>query len=501
MEWLEEEISPKLRTILNGMVEGISIIDKDMRIVWVNSVVERWAGKLEDIKGSYCFKTYQRRDETCEDCPTVKTFKTGKVEKARQHAYDTEGNIKYFEFISAPITDAEGRIAAAVELASDLTKELELEQILKETKRRLQAIFDGIEDGISVINRYYEIVRANKRILNMFWKRDFPEILGKKCFSEYYQREVICDNCPAEKTFHDGKSCRITKILRKDDNKQVVLDIAAFPIKDEDGNVIQVIEYVKDISEKVNLEDQLLYSERLAGLGEVASGIAHEIRNPLGNISASSQFCLSRYELDEEVRKHFKIILKCSEKANRVIKNLLDLARPHQVFFKAGTVSRVIDSACNLMKGKCSKQRVRLSKRWSKRLPQILLDERRLEEAFLNFILNAVDAMPKGGRLAITAYYDHNAEEIVTSFADSGCGISEENLSKIFDPFFTTKKGGVGLGLSLAHKIIDYHKGKIYVESKINHGTEVIVRLPIYKEEISENMVNIQREDLGTVQK
>lgn len=122
---------------------------------------------------------------------------------------------------------------------------------------------------------------------------------------------------------------------------------------------------------------------------------------------------------------------------------------------------------------------MRLTKKLFRRLSQIFLDEKSLKEAFLNLILNALEAMPKGGRLTITAYYDYDAEEIVTTFCDSGCGISEDNLSRIFSPFFTTKKDGAGLGLSLALQIIELHKGKIHIESKPDYGTEVKVRLPV----------------------
>jgi signal transduction histidine kinase len=136
------------------------------------------------------------------------------------------------------------------------------------------------------------------------------------------------------------------------------------------------------------------------------------------------------------------------------------------------------------------KQNVRLIKKLSRRLPQIFLDEKFLKEAFLNLILNAVEAMPRGGRLAITAYYDHNAEEIVTTFCDSGCGITEDNLSRIFYPFFTTKKEGTGFGLSLARQVIELHKGKIHIESKPDYGTEVTVRLPVYEGMVSEDEKN-----------
>ncbi|MBU0568389.1 PAS domain-containing sensor histidine kinase, partial [bacterium] len=145
--------------------------------------------------------------------------------------------------------------------------------------------------------------------------------------------------------------------------------------------------------------------------------------------------------------------------------------------------SEVISSACNLVKARCSRQRVRLTRRCSRQLPQVLLDEKQLEAAFLNFILNALEAMPNGGRLTITAYPDSQNNEVEVRFSDTGEGISEEKLNEIFTPFFTTKEEGVGLGLCLAHQVISYHKGKINIKSKVGQGTEVKVMLPILREE------------------
>jgi len=481
---VNEEIDQKLKNaILDAIGEGVSIIDEDMKIVWVNPIIEQWAGKLEDIKGKNCYKVYQKRDTPCENCPSLKTFKSGKIEKARQYAYDTEGNIKYFEFTSAPLEDELGRTIGVVELAVDLTEKIKLEHKLKETKDRLQAVFDGISDGISVIDKDYQILRVNHGLLKLFNKRVFGDLLGKRCFSEYHKNEGFCDNCPAKKTFEIGKPFHVTKICAGADKNRIVLDISTFPIKDKEGKVVQVIEYMKNITDIVKLEDQLLYQERLAGIGELAAGIAHEIRNPLGNITASSQFVLSKYRLLDPVKKHLKIILRNSENANRIIKDLLDFAKPREISFKMGNIKGVIDGACNLVKVRCARQRVRLARKWSRRIPSMLIDEKRLEEAFLNFILNALDAMPAGGRLMINAHPDFEANEAVVSFLDTGEGIAPENLNKMFTPFFSTKEDGVGLGLCLAHQVISYHKGKIKVESKLGQGTEVIVRLPFSERE------------------
>ncbi|MEW5767360.1 MAG: ATP-binding protein [bacterium] len=370
-----------------------------------------------------------------------------------------------------------------VELAVDLTEKIELERKLKEAKKHLQAIFDSIEDGISVIDRDYQIVRVNQGILRMYNKRDFPDLIGKKCFTEYYQSDGICENCPAQKTFEEDKPHHVTKIRHHRDKGRTVLDISTFPIKDDEGKVIQVINYIKDVTAAIKLEDRLLYQERLAGVGELAAGIAHEIRNPLGNITAAAQFCLDKYKLHQPARKHLRIILRNAENANKIVKDLLDFARPAEISFKLADVGEVIASACHLVKTRCSQQGVRLTRRYSRRLPLILLDEKRLEEAFLNFILNALDAMPNGGRLTITTYSDSQNNEVGVRFSDTGQGIPEENLNEIFTPFFTTKEEGIGLGLCLAHQIVTYHKGKINIESKVGQGTEVIVSLPISREE------------------
>ena len=366
-------------------------------------------------------------------------------------------------------------------------KEIEAEHILAVAKKSLDAVFDGIEDGIFVINREYNMIRANKAILNIFGKRDFSEILGRKCFNDIYQRHTVCDNCPAEKTFKEGIPNHITKISREMGSKRVILNESAFPIKEEDDNVIHVVSHIKDVTHVVELEDQLLYSERLAGIGKLAAGVAHEVRNPLGNIKAAAQLCLDKCKSDKQTRRYLNVMLKNTKRINKVIKDLINLAKPHEASLKIGRIDKIIDSLCDLANARCLKQRVRLSKRFPRTLPQILLDEKLLKEAFLNLIFNALDAMPNGGRLAINAYYEHNDEEIVIAFCDSGCGISEDNVGRVFDPFFTTKKEGTGLGLSLAQQIIEIHKGKIYIESKPDYGTEITVRLPASKGMVSED--------------
>src|SRR3989338_3905363 len=326
--------------IFDAIGEGITIVNRELQIVWVNAIIEKWAGPLGDIKGKNCYKVYQKREAPCANCPALKTLKTGEIEKARQHTYGPMGNIKYFEFTTTPLVNESGRTIGVVELATDLTEKIQLENKLKEVKDRLQAVFDNIGDGISVIDKDFQILRVNQGILKMFNKKTFSDLLCKKCFIEYYKNESLCDTCPAQKTFEEGEACHVTKIWQVPDKGRLVLDISTFPIKGKDGKVIQVIEYIKNVTDRVKLEDQLLYQERLAGIGGIAAGVAHEIRNPLGSITASSQFVLSKYRLPDPVKKHLKIILRNSENANRIIKDLLDFSKPREISFKMDNIRR-----------------------------------------------------------------------------------------------------------------------------------------------------------------
>lgn len=465
--------------ISSAAFEGITVIDKDMKIVWVNPAAQAWAGGLAQVKGLCCHDVYQQDKGICNGCPTVAAFRTGRPEKSLFHVYYINGVRRDVELMAAPILDDNGKTIAVAEIARDITERLKLEKKSTMNKDRLQAIFDGIGDGISVIDRKYNILRVNKGLLKIFKKNDFSELIGKKCYVEYYRRDHICDNCPVEIPFAEGMPERITNI-QQCGAERTILDISIFPIKDGNGIVTQIIEYFRDVTGMVKLEDQLLHAERLAGVGELAAGIAHELRNPLTNISASVQFCQKKFKLDEGLERHLAIILKNSKSADSIVSDLLDFAKPGDMSFELGRIETAINRACDLVKSRCAKQRVKLRKRVQKGLPQKMFDKKRLESVFLNFIMNALDAMPGGGSLVVSAHLDHHAKGIVVSFKDTGDGISEDNMNRIFDPFFTTKSSGVGLGLSIAHSVINHLKGRIEIKSEIGKGTDVVVSLPVF---------------------
>ena len=237
------------------------------------------------------------------------------------------------------------------------------------------------------------------------------------------------------------------------------------------------VKLTKEIQERKDLQNQLMRSERLAGVGELAAGIAHEIRNPLGNISSSVQICLSKFKHPKEVQQFLEIIQEDSNKANSIIKGLLDFANPRDVNFKKGSIYKVLKNVVKRIDARCQEKNITVSLDSSGALSNFLIDAKWLEQAFLNLAVNAINAMPNGGRLEINVKQIKNTIKI--NCTDTGQGISKKNLSKIFDPFFTTREDGVGLGLSLTHQIFEDHKGSIQIESIEKVGTKVIVEIPI----------------------
>lgn len=222
--------------------------------------------------------------------------------------------------------------------------------------------------------------------------------------------------------------------------------------------------------------NQLVFAQRLTGIGEIASGLAHEIRNPLTNIIASMQIIKSKHNLENE--EFADIIIRNAQNANVRIKELLNYSQP--IDFKLETISlhRIISEVINLVKGKLNKENIALDYACKSKQDLVSVDKKQLNTVFLNFILNSVDAIKhtdKKGVIKISTYDEFNF--VVIKFTDNGCGIESNIISKIFQPFFTNKENGTGLGLNLAHKVIHQHGGIISAESKVGEYTTIIVKL------------------------
>ena len=247
-------------------------------------------------------------------------------------------------------------------------------------------------------------------------------------------------------------------------------------------------------------QNQLIQAEKLSAIGQLASGVAHEVRNPLGIILQGINYLETKIPAKgEDISKTLTMLKDSVERADKIINDLLNFSRPASLDLQPEDVNSILEVSLSLLKARFKFDNIETIIKTKKDIPMVLADKNKLEQVFINILLNAVQAMPEGGKIVIRSYdkqlekikngigrrgEDHfqiGERAVIVEIEDTGIGIPEENLNKVFDPFFTTKRpgGGSGLGLSVTRNIIDMHKGLIDIESQPGKGTKVIVTLKI----------------------
>lgn len=253
------------------------------------------------------------------------------------------------------------------------------------------------------------------------------------------------------------------------------------PLPGEMGEVVKAINRMAGaLCEKEKLEEELHRSERLAALGRLVTGVAHELRNPIGIIKAAVQAVENDYKDLPDFSELAKIIKDSVDRQNRVIKELLDFGRPSRSNVELLSVNNLIEAVLTFSAPMLRQSGINLTTKLAPNLPRLEADGEKLKQVFVNLILNAVQSMSNGGNLEISSEYFMN--KIQVTFTDTGTGIKEEEVPTIFDPFFTTKDYGSGLGLSISHQIIKMHGGTIQVSHTSANGTTFLISLPVAKD-------------------
>jgi len=252
-------------------------------------------------------------------------------------------------------------------------------------------------------------------------------------------------------------------------------------IPDMSGELGQVARAVnrmaKSLTEKERLEDQLRQSEHLIALGRLVTGVAHELRNPIGIIKTLVDLMKQEYSQMSGIEEFTRALDEQVDRQDMVIQELLDFGRPTKVSIKECYINDLIMRVLSFSAAMLRKQQIKVQLKLDNKLPQILADTDKLKQVFVNIIVNAAEAMPDGGILDIVT--KRSDERIIISMSDTGEGIPREDMLKIFDPFYTTKEAGTGLGLSISYQSIKLHGGMIEVDSAPDKGTTFIIKLPV----------------------
>lgn len=340
----------------------------------------------------------------------------------------------------------------------------------------LQSIFDKLGDSIKIIDRNFEIVFINE-VAERNLGKTLGSTLGLKCHEEFYGESEACSFCSASNVFQSGKEETIEYSVPNDEGELKHYELRVFPLKDENSEVNYVIEVTRDITQRKKLEEKLLYSEKLALLGEVSMGVAHEIRNPLTGIRLGLDALSEGVSDDPEYSEIHESIVKDINRLDSVLNQLLDFTREKISNKRPSNLIENLESALFFVKRVAKRQNIVIHKNYEPSDKIVLVvDTNQVQQVFLNILLNSIQAMESGGNLFICVKKVANGFEFI--FRDTGHGISKENQKKLFDLFFTTKQNGTGIGLSMSNKIIKDHNGSVLIDSEEGIGTTVTIFLP-----------------------
>ncbi len=302
----------------------------------------------------------------------------------------------------------------------------------------------------------------------------------------------------ASKVLKKGKSIgpvNNTTLVAKDGTKRPI-NYSCAPIKFEKGNIAGAVLAFQDISELKRIQQELIQSEKLAALGRFSSGVAHEIKNPLGIILGGSEFLeLKLPQAHADVKTTIDKIKKSALRANTIVEGLLKFARPSELKTERIKPNDLVNETLSLFKYRASLRNIKIKTQFAKEDLYVEVDKDQMLQVFFNLLMNAIDAMPRGGRITIKTYRieesDHSSNNgrCVIEVMDTGEGIPKENLQRLFEPFFTTKRDrkGTGLGLSMARMIVNNHKGNLEINSKLGKGTTAKIIIPYTHKEVQGN--------------
>lgn len=366
---------------------------------------------------------------------------------------------------------------------SDLQVKInELEKLVEtisKGKYMWESTFDAIASPVMIVSEDYQIQRANKAAA-FDAHVNVREMIGKKCYEVLAGFDQPCENCPLKNSLENLDSNQ--SLLDTFPQNQKRYEVSSYPVKNVEGKWEVVLSY-RDVTEEKALQGQLLRSEKMAAIGKLAGGVAHEINNPLGGILAFTQLVMRDLPEDHISQNDLKQIEEATLRCKGIVQNLLDFSRQQETdVFSPTSLNEVVKKVIPFVSVQIKKDPLDVVTDLADDLPMIHGSFQKLEQVMLNLIANAAQAM-KGvdGLLRINSFADKKNKKVILEISDNGCGITPENLDRIFDPYFTTKDQGegTGLGLAISYGIIEEHQGEIKVSSELGIGTKFTLKFPI----------------------
>lgn len=385
--------------------------------------------------------------------------------------YEGESKGVYYLASLRPIR-RNGKVIEVIASCVDITERKKAEEELERTKKLLESIIEDSADGICIIDTGGNVIRVNHSFEMLYgWSEN--ELIGRqlpivppemedefKSITQEIQGDMLA------KTFETVRQNKAGELVH--------VSITLSPIKNDHGEIIALTGITRDISERIKSEEFFRKADKLNVVGQLAAGLAHEIRNPLTSLKGFLQLMKSSEKRKVE---HCEIMLSEVDRMNSIINELLIFSKPQPKVLKKNDIGTLLHSVVTLLEAQATMNGVQVYIEIYEDLPPIDSSEVDIKQVFVNVIKNAIEATPNGGKIQIVAFVQLN--EIIIRVTDEGVGIPTDNIHRLGEPFYTTKEQGTGLGLMMCYKIIHDHKGSLAIQSTLSQGTTVDIRLPV----------------------
>jgi len=472
--------------LFDNSPEGIALLDDADRVVQVNKGFETLFGyQTEETKGRFINDIVVPEDRFEEAAALSRATLNGGVRRKETVRKRKGGSLVDVSTLGYPIRFG-GKTVGVYAIYSDITERKRAEEELERQEAYFQQLFDNSPEGIALLDDADRVVQVNKGFETLFGYQT-EETKGRFLNDIVVPEDRFEEATAMSQAVLNNKVGRKETVRKRKDGSLVDVSTLGYPIR-FGGKTVGVYAIYSDITErkqaeeeKKEMEQKAHLASRLASVGEMASGIAHEINNPLTSVIGFSQL-LMEGDIPADIKEDVSIIYKEAQRAAGVAKNLLTFARKQAPAKQSTNMNSIIDGVLKLRAYEHRVNNIQVDSQLAPDLPEVMADYSQLQQVFINIIINAESAMieaHRGGNLTITTQRVNNS--VRASFTDDGPGIAKENLNRIFDPFFTTKEvgKGTGLGLSVCHGIVAEHGGRMYARSKLGKGATFVVELPV----------------------
>ena len=470
------------RTTFDSIADMVAIVDTKHKVLRVNQAFSETLGKKpQELIGKPCYEVIHGMNQPHPMCPHALTLKTKKVESSEY--FDKKLKI-WVEATSSPIFDNNGQLTGSVHIIKDISERRKAEEEFRNISVHQETILSAVPDIIMEVDNNKVYTWTNQAGLDFFG----DDVIGKEA-SYYFEEEQ--DTYKQVQPVFNGtdNNIYIESWQRRKDGQKRLLAWWCRSLKDSHGKVIGALSAATDITEfqlaqaeKQQLREKAEMSSRLAAIGEMAAGIAHEINNPLTGVIGFSELLMDRKDLPDDVIENLKIINDGSTRVKEIVKRMLTFARQAKPEKSSVDISELIENTLDLRSYVLKTSNIVVVRDYQSDLPWVTVDSGQMQQVFLNLIVNAEYEMKKAhGKGILTIKTEKLDDHIRVSITDDGPGMSDETKAKLFQPFYTTKDPGegTGMGLALSFGIIEEHGGTIRAESTLGQGTNFIIELPI----------------------